>query len=99
MMLLRKYIYNRTSTSMSPMKINYENDNKNSNGQEEIEDLDIVSTQVDYHLDVNNIQLKYDNSIIWEDNGDDINNNNAATDDGENDSDSTIHTYLTKTTV
>ena len=49
---------------MSPMKINYENDNKNSNGQEEIEDLDIVSTQVDYHLDVNNIQVKYDNSII-----------------------------------
>jgi len=93
------------------MKINYENDNKNSNGQEEIEDLDIVSTQVDYHLDVNNIQVKYDTSIIWEDdddstkfiqdevNGDDINNNNAATDDGENDSDSTIHTYLTKTTV
>ena len=88
------------------------NNNRNNNNQEENEDLDIVSTQVDYHLDVNNIQVKdgniiireYDgdgsNSIKDEVNGDDVNNNNAAANyDGENDSDSTIYTYLAQTTV
>ena len=41
--------------------------------QEEIEDLDIVSTQIDYHLDVNNSQIKYSNSIIREDDDDNTN--------------------------
>ena len=90
---------------------NWKND-KNNNDYEENEDLDIISTQVGYHLGVNNIQVNNNNSIIQEDddkdthsiddevNYDDINNDNAATDNhGENDSDIKIYTYLTQATV
>ena len=94
------------------MKIHYENNNNNNNDQEENEVLNIVPIQVDYHLGVNNIQMKDDNSIIQEKdddgmnsiedevNSDDIYNNNAATDDDdEMINDSTIYTYLTQTTI
>ena len=68
------------------------NSNQNNSDQDENEDLDIISTQVGYHLGVNNIQVSNNNSIIQEDddkdthsiddevNYDDINNDNAATD-------------------
>ena len=52
--------------------IHYEYNNRTHNDQEENEDLDIVPTQVDYHLDANNIQVKDSNSIIREDNNDGI---------------------------
>ena len=95
------------------MRIHYKNYNKNNNDQEENEVLNIVLTQVDYHLGVNNIQIKDDNSIVREDDDDgtnsievevnsgDISNNNAAADDegGEMINDNTIYTYLTQTTV
>ena len=98
LLLDQNNIYNWTSTSISPVKIYDKSNNKNNNEQEENEDLDIISTQIDYYLDINNIQMKDDNSIIREDNDDgtnsiqgevnseNVNNNNVTTDDdGKND--------------